>query len=286
MAWSNDMEGHAQKCVERYGELANKKLCLDDHHFKKEELESVGELSEVCSHVVLKCLYLARIDRPDILWSVNKLARSVTKWAQACDRRLVRLISYIHHTSNYRQYCHVGNTAQHCRLGFYQDSDFTGDLEDSKSTSGGILGILGSRTFVGCARSKRQYPTLLQNLRASLWMLDCEWMNYLRLILWDVVIEVLRSSNNNQPQTKQATGNRSREKTSKPKQASGNRCDVRDCSVDQLSNVDHVTTNANSSQGESQLYIFEDNEAIIKIINKGTSPTMRHVSRTHRVALD
>ena len=39
-------------------------------------------------HIVLKCLYLARIGRPDILWSVNKLARSVTKWTQACDRRL------------------------------------------------------------------------------------------------------------------------------------------------------------------------------------------------------
>ena len=53
--------------------------CLDDHQFKKEELESVGELSEVCSQTVLKCLYLARIGRPDILWSVNKLARSVAK---------------------------------------------------------------------------------------------------------------------------------------------------------------------------------------------------------------
>ena len=42
----------------------------------------------------------------------------------------------------------------------------------------------------------------------------------------------------------------------------------------------------NSSQGESHLYIFEDNEAVIKIIIEGTSPTMRHVSRTHRVAFD
>ena len=50
---------------------------------KKEEMENEGELSEVCSHVVFKCLYLARVDRPDILWSVNKLARSVTKWTQA-----------------------------------------------------------------------------------------------------------------------------------------------------------------------------------------------------------
>ena len=31
---------------------------------------------------------------------------------------------------------------------------------------------------------------------------------------------------------------------------------------------------------------FEDNEAVIKMIINGRSPTMRHVSRTHRVALD
>ena len=37
---------------------------------------------------------------------------------------------------------------------------------------------------------------------------------------------------------------------------------------------------------EALLYIFEDNEAVIKMILKGRSPTMRHVSRTHRVALD
>ena len=35
-----------------------------------------------------------------------------------------------------------------CRLGLFQDSDFAGDLEDSKSTSGGTLCVLGSHTFV------------------------------------------------------------------------------------------------------------------------------------------
>ena len=57
-SWSYDMEGHAKRCVERYCQLANKttqQLCkvstprLDDHHFKEEELKSVGELSKVCS---------------------------------------------------------------------------------------------------------------------------------------------------------------------------------------------------------------------------------------------
>ena len=82
--------------------------CIEDHHFKEEELKSVGELSKVCSQIVLKCLYLARIGRPDILWSVNKLARSITKWTKACDKRLNRLISYIHHTFEYKRYCYVG----------------------------------------------------------------------------------------------------------------------------------------------------------------------------------
>ena len=99
---SHDMEGHAMKCVERYCELANKTtqqlykvatLCIDDHQFKEEEMGSVGELSKDWSQMVLKCLYLARIGRPDILWSVNKLARAVTKWTRACDRRLARSIS-------------------------------------------------------------------------------------------------------------------------------------------------------------------------------------------------
>ena len=114
----------------------------------KKKKKSVGELSQVCSQIVLKCLHLARIGRPDILWSVNKLARSITKWTKACDKRLNRLISYIHHTCEYKQYCHVGNTAKECRLGLFKDSDFAGDLEDSQSTSGGTLCVFGSHTFV------------------------------------------------------------------------------------------------------------------------------------------
>ena len=99
--WSYDMAGHEKKCVERYCELANKTTqqlykvstpYIDDHHFKEEEMKSVGELSQVCSQIVLKCSNVARIGRLDILWSVNKLARSITKWTKACDKRLNRLI--------------------------------------------------------------------------------------------------------------------------------------------------------------------------------------------------
>ena len=69
---SYDMEGHAKKCVERYCELANRTTQqlykvstprIDDRRFKVVRLKSVGQLSQVCSQIVLKCLHLARIGR-------------------------------------------------------------------------------------------------------------------------------------------------------------------------------------------------------------------------------
>ena len=46
-------------------------------------------------------------------------------------------------------------------------------------------------------------------------------------------------------------------------------------------NVDFISSNDHSSRKEAMLYIFEDNEAVIKMIIKERSPTLRHVSRTH-----
>ena len=53
-----------------------------------------------------------------------------------------------------------------------------------------------------------------------------------------------------------------------------------------MHDIDSVPSNVQSASREALLYVFEDNEAVINMIMKGRSPTMRHVSRTHRVALD
>ena len=54
------MEGHAQKCVEFFGELAHNTVdqlhevstqCLDDHHIKPEDLEI---LWESCQRLALR----------------------------------------------------------------------------------------------------------------------------------------------------------------------------------------------------------------------------------------
>ena len=118
--------------------------------------------------------------------------------------------------------------------------------------------------LAGCARSKPQYPAVLQNLK-----LDRDWDGLPALDLW----EEYRITN--------PWGSR---KLLAKSQIQTQTKEKRD--VHQLSHVDYVTTNANSSQGEHQLYTFEDNEAVIKMIMKGRGPTMRHVSRTHSFALD
>ena len=141
-----------------------------------------------------KCLYLARIGRPDILWAVIKLARSITKWTKACDKRLNRLISYIHYTCEYKQYCYVGNTAKQCSLGLFQDFDFAGDLEDSKSTSGGTLCVFGSHTFVPRSWMCKKQPSVSHSSTESeIISLDAGLRldGLLALELWDLIVSVL-----------------------------------------------------------------------------------------------
>ena len=56
--------------------------------------------------------------------------------------------------------------------------------------------------------------------------------------------------------------------------------------INVMKNIESIPSNVRSARQEALVYVFEDNEAVIKMIIKERSPTMRKVSRTHRVALD
>ena len=96
------------------------------------------------------------------------------------------------------------------------------------------------------------------------------------LDLWDVIVSVLGNTTQDH------------ERTGRPVVCSNERHKRQQSRrvTNDLDNVDFIPSNINSSHQEALLYVFEDNEAVIKMIIKGRSPTMRHVSRTHRVALD
>ena len=117
---------------------------------------------------------------------------------QTCEKRLNRLISYIHHTCEYKQFFYVGNTAKHCRLGLFQDSDFAGDLEDSKSTSGGTLCAFGSHTLVPISwMCKKQTSVSHSSTESEIISLDAGLSldGITTLDLWDLIVAVVGNTN-------------------------------------------------------------------------------------------
>ena len=96
------------------------------------------------------------------------------------------------------------------------------------------------------------------------------------LDLWDLIVAVLGNTTQNHDRTGRPVvcphTNHGRKQSRRV--------------INDLENVDFIPSNVQSSHQEALLYVFEDNEAVIKMIIKGRSPTMRRVSRTHRVALD
>ena len=221
-SWSYDMEGHAKKCVERYCELANKTTqqlykvstpWMYAHHFKDEELKSVGNLSQA---LVSNCSEM--IDTWQVLftdhrifcgqWTIRAKYQAFQNNLRAQLLTILPRISILllwsdghqgHHTSEYKQYCHVGNTAKQCRLGLFQDSDFAGELEDSKSTSGGTLFSFGSQTFVPISwMCKKQTSISHSSTESEIISLDAGFRidGFPSLDFWDLIVTVLHLNTN------------------------------------------------------------------------------------------
>ena len=101
------------------------------------------------------------------------------------------------------------------------------------------------------------------------------------LTLWDLVIEVFHSEpNKTEGPKRELRGNPS----ATVKSNMHHPISVKHTNVIPT-NIDHIPSNTKNSVSLAMLYVFEDNEAVIKMIIKGRSPTMRHVSLTHRVVL-
>ena len=170
----------------------------------------------------------------------------------------------------------MGNIAKQCRLGLFQDSDFAGDLEDSKSTSGGTLCIFGSHTFVPISwMCKKQTAVSHSSTESEIISLDMGLRldRLLALELWDLIVSVLGNVSRVSDRSGKLDNDVHKRHKSQKK-------------IDVMEDIDSVPSNVQSARQEALLYVFEDNEAVIKMIIKGRSLTMRHVSRTHRVAFD
>ena len=170
----------------------------------------------------------------------------------------------------------MGNTAKQCRLGLFQDSDFAGDLEDSKSTSGGTLFVFRkSYIFPISWMCKKQTAVSHSSTESEIISLDTGLRldGLPALELWDLIVSVLGNVSRVSDRSGQPDNDVHKHHKSQRR-------------IDVMENIDSVPSSVQSSRQETLLYVFEDNEAVIKMIIKRRSTTMRHVSRTHRVALD
>ena len=108
-----------------------------------------------------------------MLWTVNALARDVTRWCRACDKKLHRLVSYIHHTKHYVFEGAIGDRIEESAILLFTDADFAGNLTDSKSTTGLFMAMVGKNTFYPLgAVSKAQSAVSHSSTEAEVVALD------------------------------------------------------------------------------------------------------------------
>ena len=136
--------------------------------------------------------------------------------------------------------------------------------------------VFGSHTFVPIVwMCKKQTSVSHSSTESEIISLDTglRFDGLRALELWDLIVSVFGNVSHISDRTGKPVNGEDKHHKSQNK-------------IDVIQDIDAVPSNVQSARQEALLYVFEDNEAVIKKISKGRSPTMRHVSRTHRVALD
>lgn len=267
-----DMSSFVEQCVDAYVDLARGRMkplkkvptpFVDENQPWDEA--SQGILADVALRVLMKILYVARMARPDLLRATCVLARRVTKWCRECDRRLHRLVEYMSSSSDLKQVGYVGDRFEDVRLALFVDADFAGDRNDSKSTSGVFIAVVGAHTYfplIGLSRKQTCVSTstcesevvaMSAGLREVLPLMD----------LWDTVAYAISAGKPSPPVH--------RPRSSVVPEAGG------------IWRASIKTSHVEGPPETTNLMVYEDNQSTIAVFEKGHSPKLTHVTRTHRV---
>ena len=123
------------------------------------------------------CLtYIANATRPDISFAVNNLARNVSHPTKRLWNAIKRIIRYLKATKT------IGLTFRRSDLTLeaWADSDFAGDIEDRKSTSGWLLAIGGNtvawksqkQKLVALSTTEAEYIAASEASKEAIWLRD------------------------------------------------------------------------------------------------------------------
>ena len=277
-----DMFGFFQQCIDVYLQHAGiqrsqlraaKTPSVDDHQLTDEDRATPGVLEKDAAKVIMKMLYGARLVRYELLWPICSIARMVSKWSKAEDKRLYRLICYLNTTLDHTLESFVGDAAHCCHVILYTDADFAGDTQTSKSTSGCYIAIAGPNTFAPItAMCKKQncvsHSSTESEIVAAEYAVRTEGLQI--LTFWEHVVHMYNRKRDGPPRPPQSTPTKGEPRLI----TDGSDLDFNPRRYHAYTRPANLVT---------ELIIAEDNEAVIKIIRKCRSTALRHLPRTHRI---
>ena len=76
-----------------------------------------GELAGEACRALMKCLWLGRLARPDIVKPIGDMASKVQCWNKNCDKQLYRLVCYIRSTAHHKLVGVVSDSLRTCVCG-------------------------------------------------------------------------------------------------------------------------------------------------------------------------
>ena len=253
---------------------------------------------------------------PRTLLSMGDYSRgdSVT----ACDKRLHRLICYLKQTRDHCLHGWIGDTADKLCIMLFSDASFADCTSTSKSTTGIFAALVGPNTFFPLnAVCKKQTVVSHSSTESEIVALDSSLrLEGLPLLsFWEAVTRVTRTCRDKsgclislsqlltticpalaakkkrKPSPRKAplqkgaspTGSRSR---GRPPPSPGPPPSRQTISYEDHLLHAELPAPVKVSPPEVKLIVLEDNQAVIKIIQKGRTPALRHLHRTHRIDLD
>jgi len=180
---------------------------------------------------------------------------------------------YIHHTPEHSLESYVGDNAEDCHPVLFSDADFAGGIIQAKSTSGLYLAIVGPNTFAPVTAScKKQtcvsHSSTESEIVAAEQGIRCEGLQV--LAFWELVTELL--------------GSKADQKAEMQKhQKIAKRGALETNPYSERFDPGKYFAYTRKPKTSTVLIVAEDNKAVIKIVKKARSMSLRHLPRTHRI---
>ena len=154
----------------------------------------VGELPEVCSQIVLKCLYLDRIGRPDIMVS-ELFGKSFHEVEQSLCQHIGQ-VDFLHSSHEWIQTTLPrGKHSIIMQTWIVSWCWFCLISQTQNQRQAELCVFFGSHTFVpvgwSCKKTDGCISQWYRSRSHFLWTLVCVWMKFPAVGLWDTPINVL-----------------------------------------------------------------------------------------------